>query len=116
MYVIGAAVLVGVGLWFGLAAVDRVGLEQRPGLAVVLEKSYRKPGQTYTQQIINNRAYTVTQSTPEVYVLTLEFLGARVNAAAGRDTYEAVQAGDTVRVAYQQGRISQRVQVVSVRR
>ena len=116
MYVLGGVILVAVALWFAFQAADGTGLETRRGSAVVVGKSYRPAGTTYTTTIINKQTRTVPHATPEVYVLDLDLDGARTQGATDRALYEAVSAGDRVNVAYRKRRLTSGLEVVSVSR
>jgi hypothetical protein len=117
MYAFGAAILVAFGSWFGFGAIDSLGLESHATSAVVQGKSHRDAGQTYTQEIINNRAYTVAQSTPELHILSLVIAGeAPMQAVVERELYTVLEPGDTVRVTYQRRRFTRGLQIVGVTR
>jgi len=115
-YVLGVAVLVLAGLWYGFMAIDGVGLKKDFQLTVVRGKTFREAGQTYTREIINNRTYTVAQSRPETYALELELNGGRAVGFVERSLYEAVEPGDTVRVIYQRRRLTGGIDVLQVTR
>ena len=116
MYVLGAVILVLVLLWLGFMAVDGLGLATQRGDATVVGKSHRAAGTTYTTTIINGRSHVVPQSTPEAYLLDLDWSGKRVQGAAERELYESVREGDRVRIDYQRRRLTGGVQVVGVSR
>ncbi len=116
MYVVGIVILIGVGLYYLFMAVDGMGLQERTGSAVVVGKAHREPGRTYTTQVINNRTYAVPHDTPEMFVLTLDLLGRPTEYASHRSLYDALSAGDTIRVTYQRRRLTGALQVVDVSR
>jgi hypothetical protein len=116
MYVAGALILVLVGLWFAFQAADGLWLETRQASAVVVGKTYREPGQTYTTTMINKQAHVVPHSTPGAYLLDLELLGKTTQGQADRELYEGVSAGDRVKVEYRRRRLTGAIAVVAVRR
>jgi hypothetical protein len=116
MYIAGTVILVLVGAWFAFQAADGMWLETRHGSAVVIGKTYREPGQTYTTTMINKQAHVVPHATAEAYILDLELLGKTTQGAADRELYEGVSAGDRVDVEYQRRRITGAIAVVAVRR
>jgi hypothetical protein len=116
MYAAGALVLAGAVLWMGAMLADGIGLEERASAAVVTGKSYREAGKTYTQEIINNRSYTVAQERAELYALELLLNGRPVVGAVDRAMYEKVSAGDSMDVRYRRRRLTGRIDVVALTR
>jgi hypothetical protein len=116
MYTVGIIVLVGMALYFGFMAVDGFGLETRTASAVVKGKDYRPAGQTYTTQVINNRAYTTPHTTAEMHLLLLDLSGENAAWDADQRLYDELEAGDEVHVSYQRRRLTGALQVLNVSR
>jgi hypothetical protein len=64
---------------------------------------------------VGKQNLTRVQSTPEMYLLTLDIDGRMAVSAVDRRTYEALKPGDRVQATYQRRRISGALQVVGVR-
>ena len=116
MYIAGIVILVGVGLYFLFMAVDGMALPRHQTSAVVVGKTHREAGQTYTTQVINNRSYTVPHATPEMFILRLDLLGRPAQYVSDRSLYDALGAGDSLRVTYQRRRLTGTIQVVDASR
>jgi len=116
MYLFGMVVLVAVGAWYAFLGLDRSALPVRDARAAVIGKEHRPPGTTYTRTVINNRTVTLPQTTAEVWVLVLSVDGRDAYGFAERSLYDAVNAGDSVSVAYQRRRITGALQVLDITR
>jgi hypothetical protein len=116
MHVVSFICLMAVGLYGAFVAVDRLALQQQSAAALVLDKHYYAPGQTYSTVIINgNRQYSLPQATPETFALKLEIDAREIWAAVPHDLYDALDKGDEVRVGYQRRRLTNAFHVVNVR-
>lgn len=116
MVVFGAVVVVLIGLYFLFMAVDSLGLADQEGTATVLGKEFREASTTYQTQKVGDRMLTVPQVTPPMYILKLNIAGRKTEGPVDKSLYDAVVAGDRVRVVYQKRRILGQVQIVSVTR
>ena len=114
MYIVGAVVLVCVGLYVVFMAVDGWGLTDRKATARVLAKGYKEAGKTYITQIVANRPVVLPQARPEMYLLKLDLGGKETESAVEKALYDAVNPGDQVQVVYQKRRILGSLQVVKV--
>lgn len=115
-FVIGIVLLVAVVAYFGWGAIDRVGLATAEVPATVTGRHHNPPGQTYRTTIAGGRAWTLTDPTNESWIVQLSVAGEPNVAVVPKSVHDAVRTGDTVRVQLRRTRLTQRVEIIDVRR
>jgi hypothetical protein len=116
MAILGAIVLVGVGLYYAFYAADSVGLDNLQGTAVVTAKEHRAAGQTYSTEKVGNTTRVIPRATPEMYLLKLRVEEKDTAYPVSRDIYDAILEGNQVNVTYQLRRLTGAVQIVDLKR
>jgi hypothetical protein len=114
MYALGIMIPVAVVLYYGFLSLDRAGVSDQNGPAVVVDKRYREAHTTYTRTIIDNRTVTVPSAVPEMFALVLDLNGQSVTGSVDRQSYETSNPGDTVQVTYRRRRLTGRTEVIRV--
>jgi hypothetical protein len=114
MTVLGAVILIVVGLYFGFSLIDNAGLEVKEGEAVVTGKHYREASTTYHTEKIGNQTRTLPQAVPPGYFVNLELDGRPVTCEVERARYEELSEGARVRIRYKQLRVRKHLQGVAV--
>lgn len=120
VYIFSAVAIGAMVLYFGWGAIDRMGLREEEGSAVVTGKQYNPPGTTYRTTIAAGRAWTMTDATSDSYVLTLNLEQAAgpvpTVALVSQALFEAVQTGDKLHVSFRHTRLTKQLQVIAVSR
>jgi hypothetical protein len=116
VFIFSALVLMAVLVYFGWGALDRTGLADEEAGAVVTGKRYYPPGTTSRTNIVAGRAWTQTDATSDAYVLELKVGQEPTAAAVSRESYDSLQAGDSVRVRVHRTRLTRRLEVADVMR
>lgn len=114
VFIFSGVLLVAVLVYFGWGAMDHLGLADEQSSAVVTAKNYNPPGVTYRTNIVAGRAWTMADSTPDTYVLTLNLGQEPTVAIVSKDLYDALRPGDRVQVRMHRTRFSRRLEVTEV--
>jgi hypothetical protein len=112
---VGGFILAGVLVYFGFTATNSLGLKERTGPAVIVDKAYHAAGKTYSTQKVGNRIMNLPQVTPEMYVLELEIEDKTAAFTVSKQTYDRLAAGDQIDAVYQRKRITGGLRVVAIR-
>ena len=114
---ISSAVVIGAALvYMTFAAVDRVGLEVRSGVAVVTGKQYIGKGKAYYPNIVARRMWVQSQETAETYAVTLKVGDEPTVGLVSKELFESLNTNDTVNIKARRTRITGRLEVVEVTR
>jgi len=118
VFIFSALILLAVLVYFGWGALDRAGLAEEEAGAVVTGKRYYPPGTTSRTNIVAGRAWTQTDATSDAYVLELKVGQEPTATAVSRESYDSLQAGDSVRVRVRvhRTRLTRRLEVADVLR
>ena len=114
IFIFSGLVLAAVLVYFGWGALDHLGLADEKASAVVTSKHYYPPGVTYRTNIVAGRAWTMTDSTSELYVLELNVGQEPTGAIVSKDVHDALMAGDSVQVKMHRTRFTRRLEVTEV--
>jgi hypothetical protein len=114
MFIFSVVAIVGMVLYLGYVAFDRLGLQVEEADAIVLDKQHYAGGEAPLVNIVAGRPWVQSQLTPEIFLLTLKSEAAHLQAAVTKPVFDAMTPGDTVSIKYQRQRISGGIQVIAV--
>lgn len=106
MPILGGLILVAVVGYFGLRALDTVGLNTQSGTALVTGKEYVPMKKGYRTDVIGNQTRVIPQVTPEMYVLRLRIGSGETAQPVDRELFDSVSNGAHLRVTYQRRRLT----------
>jgi hypothetical protein len=115
MYILGAVILVAVLGWMLFQAVDGLALPTAVAPARVVGRGYQAAGKTYITQIINNRPLVTSQTRPEAWLVELDVVDSRAQAAVPQEMFDRLNIGDQVIVSFSRRRLTGTVMIVDVR-
>lgn len=113
-FIFSALLIVAALVYFGWGMLDRLGLAEEKASAVITGKHYNPPGVTYRTTIAGGRAWTLTDSTSETYLVLLNVGQEPTVAIVSKEMHDIAQPGDTVRVVFHRTRLSRRLEVIKV--
>ena len=116
IYIFSVIAIAALLLYFGYAALDRMGLEISTAVATVTGKQFTPSGTSYYTNIVAGRAWTQSQETPETYALTLKVGDQPTVGLVTKPMFDALNANDEVKVKIRRTRITRRLEVVEVTR
>ena len=115
-YVIPALMLGAVVVYYLYGAVDHVGLDVRSADAVVIEKQHSAGSTTYTTNVVGGRTSTQSHENPDMFAISLQIGEEQTVGLVSEEMFEALGAGDQVRVKVRRTRIGGQLEVVEVSR
>jgi hypothetical protein len=116
VFVFSGVLVMGMVIYFGWGALDRLALAEESASATVTGKHFNPPGVTYRTTIAGGRAWTLADTTSETYVLLLTVDTQANVGLVSKELYDGVQAGDKVRVRLHRTRFTKRTEVTAVSR
>jgi hypothetical protein len=116
VYVVPAVALGAVLVYFLYGAIDRLGLETQRAEARVTGKQIASGSTTYNTNIVAGRAWTQGTKNADIHVIEFAVNGVATGGAVTPEMYASLQAGDVVRVEFQETRVTKQILVTDVRR
>ncbi len=116
MFIFSVVVLVAVSAYYGYGSLDQVGIASYEAEAIVTGKQFTPGSTTYNTNVVNGRPFVQPFQQGDFYAVTLQLNGESAVALVDQATFEAVNAGDRVRVTAHRTRFSRRLLVTDLRR
>lgn len=116
MPILGGIILIVVVGYFGLRALDTVGLNTQSETAFVTGKEHVPMKKGYRTDVVGAQTRVIPQVTPEMYVLRLRIGSSEAAHPVERELFDSVSNGDRLRVTYQRRRLTGGLQVTGVSR
>jgi hypothetical protein len=116
IYIFSLAILIAVVAYYAYGSLDQAGIASYEAEATVTGKQFTPGSTTYNTNVVGGNTLVQSTQQADFYAITLQLNGEPTVALVDKTMFEALDAGDHVRVSVRRTRFSGRLLVTDVRR